>query len=232
MIQQESKLNKQLTNIPASSKGHFYELKIIKIKEGKVLDFETKRKKYSDLKRTEEAVAMNKLFQSFYSMPKKKSENVYMEITEWTSSAAAKETITRLADHKIVKEYNAAFETLNSFRMIPEEGQFDLGILLKEGQAIEFGARQIKPSRKEGFPAKREAFMSNIITQKGYVFDREFVSMDEDVNILLFAWESAQDFINAGNKVKKSPKLIWKTIKYFSNVKSKAFQVGTIVPED
>jgi hypothetical protein len=102
---------------------------------------------------------------------------------------------------------------------------------LHKNQAIEFAVRQIKPSKRKVYPKWRKIFLDNIISKKGYEFDAEFVAMEEDLNILLFGWNSVASFERAGKEVRRSPLVLLKLMKYFSLIRSKVFQVGKMIKE-
>ncbi|BDD12527.1 hypothetical protein FUAX_49590 (plasmid) [Fulvitalea axinellae] len=206
-----------------------YRITYIKVKPGREKDFGELRKIHEEELNRCKSLIYGRLFKSFFSFPQSKARNAYVELNEWSSEATMREGERTVKSAIGYEEYTDTFEVEASFRMIPQgENEINLSQMIQEGYAIEFASRQIKPAKRKVYPERRAGFMRFIKRQPGFVFDQEFSSLDEDIDILVFAWKSVEDFRNAGNKVKRSFGQLFKTIRYFGLIKQKAFQVGTV----
>lgn len=209
----------------------YFQLNFIKIKDGEQILFEEARAEYIE-KRREHTNTTTKLYVSIFSFPKKNAEGVYIELIRWNSPREAMEVTKILSQLVETKKYIATFDQKASFRMRTAVGEsFDINQLLDENQVIEFAVRQIKPSKRKVYPKWRKKFLGNIINKAGYMFDQEFVAIDEDLDILLFGWDSQKSFEQAGKQVRRSPLVMLKLLKYFSLIRSEEFQVGKIIDE-
>lgn len=198
----------------------FYELNYIKVNSGSEKEFHEEMKVNHEIKKEQLSVQHVHYFKSFAAFTKGKAKNMFIELVLWENIPAFNQSRSQLPAP-------TTYRIMESIRMRPADLQsYDLDELISTGNAIEFGARFIKPKTRHLFPEEREKFLSNIIVQPGYKFDREFVSIDEGLGIIVFGWETAKNYINAGNKVKKSPRLLAKTLWYFRLVKNRAFQVA------
>lgn len=223
---QLSARNMNISNELDSTKS-VYQLTYLKIHEGKEAEFEKAREEVTTLKSNQKGVAYYELFESFFSFPKKKSKRVFMELIEWESLAALEDASEKFQGLSGMERDKDLFESVSTYRMRPEGNKIiDLNEMIKEGYAVEFAARQIKASKREEYPERRERFMKFIKEQEGFAFDQEFKSIDDDVDILVFGWKSVEDFENAGKKVKRSISQMWKTLSYFMLIEGKDFQVG------
>ena len=201
----------------------FYELNYIKVKGGAEAEFLEEIDSIRKLKVESYKVSYFKIFKSFAAFSKSKSRNMFIELVKW-------ENLESFKMARSMQTQPIHYEIQESIKMRPADIQtYDLEQLIERGNAIEFGARVIRSKYKMKFREEREQFMSNIIKQEGYKFDREFVSMDEDLGVIVFGWEKDQDYINAGNKVKRSFRLLARTLWYFRLVKNRAFQVATLI---
>lgn len=207
----------------------FFQLNFLRIK-GEDLDvFKTTRKRYME-KREGITDSRVMFYQSFFSFPKRNARGAFIELIEWRSIEESEAINQALAEADETSEYHKTFTLEATFRMYPEEkDSFDMEKLLHNKQAIEFAVRQIKPSKRKVYPRWRKVFLDNITTKRGYEFDAEFVSIDEDINILLFGWDSVESFEQAGKEVRRSPIVLLKLMKYFSLIRSRVFQVGKLV---
>lgn len=204
-----------------------YQIKYLKVKTNRIEQFVAERKLYEHRLSREEGLTFQGLFQSFFSFPQRKAKNAFVEITEWESIQAYELATNSLRANLELNEYFDCFEIEANYRMQPEnQVSIEITEMLKSGYAIEFASRQIKPNKRAIYPGKRLDFMYFIKAQDGFVFDQEFKCIDEDIDILLFAWQSKDDFYAAGKKVKRSIKQLIKTLKYFTLIDQKAFQVG------
>jgi hypothetical protein len=209
----------------------FYQLNFLKVKEEHLSVFKTSRKLYLSKRREVSSNPIN-LYQSFFSFPQKKAKGVFIELIEWNSEEEAENVRAYLMELEETKRYFQTFVLEHQFNMQMEDGSyFNLKELLHKNQAIEFAVRQIKPSKRKVYPKWRKIFLDNIISKKGYEFDAEFVAMEEDLNILLFGWNSVASFERAGKEVRRSPLVLLKLMKYFSLIRSKVFQVGKMIKE-
>lgn len=209
----------------------YFELVFLKVADENLSTFKIARQAYIG-QRAKLTTSPSRLYTSFYSFPKRKAQGMFMELIEWDSEAQADSVKHQLAAIDDFQAYRQSFEVQHSFRMKTEDGAaFDMQALLNQEMAIEFAVRQIKPSKRDIYPQRRKQFLDHIISKDGYVFDREFVCIDEDLNILLFAWNSRANFKKAGKQVKRSPTVMMKLMRYFSLVRSRAFQVGQLVEE-
>ena len=207
----------------------YIQLNFLKVKDENLAIFNRNRQRYLD-KRKALTQSEVKLYQSFFSFPKSKAKGVFIELIEWDTIEQAEQITEQLASLEEGINYFKTFDLQDSFRMRPEDGKtFDAKQLLHSQQAIEFAVRQIKPTKRKIYPKWRKIFLSNIITKKGYEFDREFVSIDEDLHILLFGWDSIESFERAGKEVRRSPIVMLKLLRYFSLIRNRAFQVGKLV---
>ncbi|WP_196894489.1 hypothetical protein [Aureivirga marina] len=207
------------------------ELKFIKLKEDSS-SFLKKRKHFME-ERKELYEALNfSLFKSFFSFPKKQSKNVYVEVITWKSLEEKKKLESQLQFSPIFQNYTSSFSVLGSYLIHPEnDALFDFKSLQQEKYVIEFAVRTIKASKRKIFPQKKNEFLSTFRNHQGYILDQEFKAMHQDKNVLFFIWDSEENFKKAGNKVKKSLKLILKTLQYFRLIKQENFQVGKYIKE-
>ncbi|WP_196888927.1 hypothetical protein [Aureivirga sp. CE67] len=172
------------------------------------------------------------LFESFFSFPKKNAVNAFVEIMEWKNMSEYEKSKIHLDRISLNLNESDFLEIEEDFILETEKGEaFSIVNLKEENLVVEFASRTIKEKKKKIFSAKKEEFLSFFRKQQGYYIDQEFKEITKDINVLFFVWKSQTDFENAGNKVKKSLKLIFKVFKYFSLIKQKAFQVGKYLRE-
>ncbi len=208
-----------------------FQLSFFKVKEENSIKFKEYRELYIK-KRSTYTNSEVKLFESFFSFPKKNSKDVFIELTSWESLEEIEKVTEQLLQTNEAKQYVKMFSLQESFRMKTQDDViFNMEELLKRGQAVEFAVRQIKPSKRKVYPKWRKRFLGNIITKKGYVLDQEFHCIDEDLDILLFVWDSVKHFEQAGKEVKRSPKVLLQLIGYFSLIKNRVFHVGQMLIE-
>ncbi len=207
-----------------------FQLSFLRVEPDQLADFAQARAAY--LEKRKEYHRQTRLYASFFSFPKRKSRDVFIELTEWGTPEALEKAEREQGQWKETQAYTSTFQLLETHRMQPEEGSsFDAEKLLKAEQAVEFAIRRIKPSKRKIYPERRARFMQHIVSKKGYVFDQEFVSLDKDQNILLFAWDSRDSFERAGKQVRRSPRVMISLLRYFSLIRSGMFQVGQWVKD-
>lgn len=205
-----------------------YELSIIKVDEAAFEQFSHIRKAYIHNVSSLQGFRFAKMYKSFSSFTKKRSKDVYIDLKEWSSLEALKAAHAIGMEDDATIRYFASHEQQLYVRMqLEQKDATDIQRLLEESKVVEFGIRQVKASKKDLFHSRRRAFIKHITKQEGARFNREFVSVDEDLRVILFGWDSREHFTRAGSKVLRSPSIWLAMLRYFPLLKQRAFQVGT-----
>jgi heme-degrading monooxygenase HmoA len=200
----------------------------LKVKEGKEEQFDITSKTYQNLVLAQEGLIYSKMFKSFFSFPQKKARNAHVLLQTWKSEQHANTAELALKQNEHLRHY---FEIItletDYFMQAEKNAEVNFEKLIGKGFAIEFATRQVKKSKEKAYPTMRNKFMKFVKEQPGFVFDQEFKSTKDNMDILVFGWQSVGDFERAGKKVKSSLVQLFKTLHYFTFIKQKAFQVGT-----
>ncbi|UTW62822.1 antibiotic biosynthesis monooxygenase [bacterium SCSIO 12741] len=212
-----------------SNQPAVFEISYLRVKEGSEKAF---RLGWTHVSREMEKAAGIRymgLFESFYSFPQKKARNAFVQISQWDSM----EAMVQAQSHHKLKDSGEFANTYVVEEQYQMKAAGDLPVHFREmigsEYAIEFAARTIKPSKRSVYPKLRNDFMKFIKDQPGYAFDQEFEALAQDVDVLIFGWKTVEDFQNAGKRVKRSIKQLFKTVRYFQLIKHRGFQVGTCV---
>ena len=159
---------------------------------------------------------------SIFSFPKKDAQGAYMELIQWTSKEAAdagRDAAAEGFSHPLL--LHGRFDT--------QDGKgADVGAVLRSGQAIEFGGRRIKPDKDGIFMERRADFMAKIKENDGVAFDFELRSVDDDLSMVFFGWNSVAFFEAAKRRAFLSPRIWWQMARYFPLAEKEAFQVGVV----
>lgn len=157
------------------------------------------------------------LIRSLMSLTKGQSKNVFAQIHKWASIEEY--------EKELAQKSTPSYEILERFRMRPADMEtFDLEKLIQQGYGLELGIRRAK--KKTNFSTLRESFISRVTGYSGFLWDREYVSIDEDLFIIVFGWQSWAAFEKAQTTTLTNPKTLWRLIVYFSGVSLRAFQAG------
>ncbi len=175
-----------------------FELAMNKVKPGQLEAFKSAREAFILEMKKEEGIGPDGTFQSFFTMPGELDSEVYVGITEWTSMQAFQQACQNLMPTPAFGNYFATFDQLAYLQLKPQDGgEFNINDLLKEGQVIEFAVRYPRSEAAEQFPQKRADLFQRIAQQEGYLFDREFVSIQGDKQVVIIVWDSQENFQKA-----------------------------------
>jgi heme-degrading monooxygenase HmoA len=159
---------------------------------------------------------------SIFSFPKKDAEGAHMELIQWASKDAAdasREAAAEGFSHALL--LHGRFDTEDA------KGA-DVAAVLESGQALEFGGRRIKPDKDGIFMERRADFMAKIKENDGVAFDFELRSIDDDLSMVFFGWNSVDFFEAAKRRAFLSPRIWWQMARYFPLAEKAAFQVGVV----
>lgn len=203
-----------------------YELAINKVKEGKFAEFKDARATFITEMKKVEGAGIDGAFQSFFTMPGQNDTEVFIGITEWASMQDFGKAAEELMPTDAFKNYFQTFDQLAYVLLTPEDGKpFDVQTILKDGQVVEFAVRSVKEGQEGVFADKRKAFFDKVAEQKGYLFDREFVTVDGKARAVIIAWESMESFQQALGALSQLPEMG----EFFSVLDVQAYQVGQLV---
>lgn len=166
-----------------------YEVAINQVKPGRLTDFTEARAAFITKMKTADGVGPDAAFQSFFTMPGENESEVFVSVTEWNPAGDFANAADQLAPAEAFQIYTETFDQLAYLQVRPEDGEpSELQQLLDCG-AVEFAVRTIKPEQACLFVEKRKAFFDAVAAQPGYLFDRELLSLDDDSQVLVVAWE-------------------------------------------
>lgn len=172
-----------------------YELAINQVKAGRLTDFYTARQIFITQMKKAEGVGQDGFFESFFTMPGENETEVFVGVTEWGSSEMFANAARQLMPTDAFKDYFQTFDQLAYLQVQPEDGYpFNLQDIMEDGLVVEFAVRKTKAGREAVFPEKRKGFFDLVAAQNGYLFDREFVTVDGTTRAVIIAWESMADF--------------------------------------
>lgn len=147
-------------------------------------------------------------FPAFFTFPEPGPNPVYVGITRWSQLADFAAAAEALVPTETATSF---FETVN-LQAFVQAAPLDGGSFVLEdhintpGQVLEVAVRRPLEGQDDAFDAGRDAFFGRVAEQPGYIFDREFITVD-GWRAVLIGWESVDDFQTALGVLSQQPEM-------------------------
>lgn len=207
-----------------------YAVTVEEVKEGKANEYAAAQIAYQTLaNNTVTGTSSYVQCKSFFVLSGQDETDVYFTVRSFESESDYKNFKTAMSASTEATNYEATFNYRSKIVVKTANGEdFDFSKL--SSGVVEIAVRTPNSGvTEEDFQTKRDAFFGKVAAENGYVFDREFVSIDDnDKRKLVFiGWNSVNDFYagltNLGS--------MQETADFFGSVTAEAYQACTPVTE-
>lgn len=175
----------------AAMTGPVYEIAIQEIRNGDVADWTAARAPLLEGLAQTPGVEADWTLRAFFTFPEPGPLPVYVGLTRWSSIEDFGAAAQAMMSMPVVQSF---FEKVNMqafVQVVPADGQpFVLEDYINApGQVLEVAVRTPMPGHEGDFDPARAAFFGRVAEQDGYIFDREFVTVDGQ-RVVMIGWES------------------------------------------
>lgn len=197
------------------------EIAIRKVKEGQDEAFVNARTAFINKLKAQQGIEKDWEFKSFFTMPEPDNTDVFVGMTRYESAEAMQNIANNLMQSPEAGQFFGTFDMKAFVAVQPADGSnFKLEDHIKEGNVLEVAVRTVKEGNESDFEAKRKGFFNLIAQQDGYLFDKEFIDLQNGDKVVLIGWKSMEDFQKGAGYLQTQPQMG----EFFGILNVKAYQ--------